>query len=577
MEGPGDDSLFEALFFPEDMFGGDDAVLTPSALLQSKEMAPVGSWPTEAVENPVYQKKGPQYKSGSSGSAVPDKKRPRTSLEVGAQSENSSSEGCSGVQQGYKSAGSYSTDEGPMGNDVDRSGSNPNSTTSEDEKLEHRKERNRRHARETRRRKKEYVEELKSELDSLRTEKAVLETRMRDTQTMRAELHEAWLQALEKVLALWASAESDSHPWLELLDDEAVMVHPITPYRSYRQADVIENRIVLMGVSDIMADAASLQVALCALGAKGVHGSAPAAASRGSARVQLRFNISREEMHFGSDGLMCPFEMTTLNLTSFGLRCEVAKRGCLRATFRGSRFRDTGNQKSINDPLMASMSSAGYDVPPKLMQLEMYYDPISVWRQMQSARGIHPTAEPVDGTSADGATGDIRLNAASKVAGKGDLKVPSQPPPPPAVLSIVPPDRHTAVFPSSKPVITPNTLQQAMKPSHEARVITEATRPFRITYVNEAWTQLCGFSPEEACGRTLRMLQGEDTDISTVNDLVKDCVEQKATSMEVNNYDKQGRKFRNFLQVYPLSDTCNSAGETSHLLGVLTPLSGACH
>jgi PAS domain S-box-containing protein len=208
------------------------------------------------------------------------------------------------------------------------------------------------------------------------------------------------------------------------------------------------------------------------------------------------------------------------------------------------------------------------------MQLEMYYDPISVWRQMQSARGIHPSAMPVDGTNADGAL----ATEASKVADKGNPKVASQPPQP--ILSIVPPDGYTAVGtlrPSSKPVITPNTLQQALKPSHEARVITEATRPFRITYVNEAWTQLCGFSPEEACGRTLRMLQGEDTDNSTVNDLVKDCVEQKATSMEVTNYDKQGRKFRNFLQVYPLSDTSNSAGETSHFLGVLSPLSAKCH
>jgi hypothetical protein len=54
--------------------------------------------------------------------------------------------------------------------------------TSEDEKLEHRKERNRRHARETRKRKKEYVESLKTELDALRSEKVLLEGRMRDNE-----------------------------------------------------------------------------------------------------------------------------------------------------------------------------------------------------------------------------------------------------------------------------------------------------------------------------------------------------------------------------------------------------------
>ncbi len=79
-------------------------------------------------------------------------------------------------------------------------------------------------------------------------------------QTMRKELHEAWAQTLEETLALRASAEPDPARWLHLVDDEVVLVHPITPYRSYRKADVIDNRVVLMGVSDIIADAASLQV-----------------------------------------------------------------------------------------------------------------------------------------------------------------------------------------------------------------------------------------------------------------------------------------------------------------------------
>ena len=41
-------------------------------------------------------------------------------------------------------------------------------------------------------------------------------------------------------------------------------------------------------------------------------------------KVRLRFNIPREEIHFGPDGLMCPFEMTTLNLSALGEYREVA-------------------------------------------------------------------------------------------------------------------------------------------------------------------------------------------------------------------------------------------------------------
>ena len=44
--------------------------------------------------------------------------------------------------------------------------------------------------------------------------------------------------------------------------------------------------------------------------------------------------------------------------------------------------------------------------------------------------------------------------------------------------------------------------------------------------------------------------------------------------MEVTNYDKGGAKFRNFLQVFPLTNGGEQGdGEISHMLGVLKPLS----
>lgn len=36
--------------------------------------------------------------------------------------------------------------------------------------------------------------------------------------------------------------------------------------------------------------------------------------------------------------------------------------------------------------------------------------------------------------------------------------------------------------------------------SDEARVITEATPPFRITHVNAAWEELCGYRRAEVLG-----------------------------------------------------------------------------
>lgn len=155
-----------------------------------------------------------------------------------------------------------------------------------------------------------------------------------------------------------------------------------------------------------------------------------------------------------------------------------------------------------------------FDSAGKIRELEMYFDPISVWRQMHFASGLDD--------------------------------MPALTPP-------------------------PNTLRSALQHSEEARVITEAAHPFRITHVNQAWVNLCGFSEEESRGKTLRILQGNDTDAGTVKCLVDDCSAGRPSSMEVVNYDKAGKKFRNFLRVYPLTEN-NSEGEVSHLLGILKPL-----
>ena len=54
----------------------------------------------------------------------------------------------------------------------------------------------------------------------------------------------------------------------------------------------------------------------------------------------------------------------------------------------------------------------------------------------------------------------------------------------------------------------PNTLEDALQESKDARVVTSTTRPFVIEHVNDAWVRLCGFSADEAVGKTLACLQG---------------------------------------------------------------------
>ena len=54
---------------------------------------------------------------------------------------------------------------------------------------------------------------------------------------------------------------------------------------------------------------------------------------------------------------------------------------------------------------------------------------------------------------------------------------------------------------------TPYTLEGALQPTMQARVITDIEYPHRICYVNKPWEELCGFSCDEVVGQTLSMIQ----------------------------------------------------------------------
>ena len=48
----------------------------------------------------------------------------------------------------------------------------------------------------------------------------------------------------------------------------------------------------------------------------------------------------------------------------------------------------------------------------------------------------------------------------------------------------------------------PKLMDEALRTNDLPQIITEATPPFTIVHVNAMWCQLCGFTAEEAVGRT---------------------------------------------------------------------------
>lgn len=109
--------------------------------------------------------------------------------------------------------------------------------------------------------------------------------------------------------------------------------------------------------------------------------------------------------------------------------------------------------------------------------------------------------------------------------------------------------------------IIPGSLEMAlMHCPHEARVITEATPPYSIVYVNESWTRLTKYSQLELEGRDLMsFLEGEDTDSQAgvrpgkpVHSFDEVAKGRSACSTNIH-YNKDGQPFLDFMSSYPLT------------------------
>lgn len=100
-------------------------------------------------------------------------------------------------------------------------------------------------------------------------------------------------------------------------------------------------------------------------------------------------------------------------------------------------------------------------------------------------------------------------------------------------------------------------LKTVAKQMPEAVVL--ADRSGRITWVNPAFEQLCGYSPSEVLGEEPgRLLQGEDTDPETVRELrvaVKAGLEMRT---DILNYHKDGHSYWARISITPLRNAIGS-------------------
>jgi PAS domain S-box-containing protein len=100
-------------------------------------------------------------------------------------------------------------------------------------------------------------------------------------------------------------------------------------------------------------------------------------------------------------------------------------------------------------------------------------------------------------------------------------------------------------------------LGSAVEQSKEAILITDAElqRPGpRILFVNPAFTNMTGYTAEEAIGQTPRILQGPRTDKTVLNRLRHNLQRGESFAGEGINYRKDGTEFNLEWQIAPIRD-----------------------
>ena len=112
-------------------------------------------------------------------------------------------------------------------------------------------------------------------------------------------------------------------------------------------------------------------------------------------------------------------------------------------------------------------------------------------------------------------------------------------------------------------------LQSVVVNTNDAVIVTEAESidapgP-RILYVNEAFTRITGYKPEEVLGKTPRILQVAKTDQAQLQKVRNALSRWESITVEVINYCKDGSEFWNEFSLVPVA---NAKGWYTHWIAV---------
>lgn len=113
--------------------------------------------------------------------------------------------------------------------------------------------------------------------------------------------------------------------------------------------------------------------------------------------------------------------------------------------------------------------------------------------------------------------------------------------------------------------IMKNLLQTAFEISFDGLMITESGPGYPIVYINPAFCELTGYSPQELIGNSPAMLQGEKSDQSVLDRLKVNIEKGDLFHGKTVNYRKDGTEFIMEWKIVPIR---KEDGKISHYLAV---------
>lgn len=298
--------------------------------------------------------------------------------------------------------------------------------------------------------------------------------------------------------------------------------------------------------------------------------------------TQVAIGIHQSELYHQLQELNADLEVRVqqrtqeLAATNIALRAEIEERQRTEAVLRQTNYTlqalinaspraiftlDLSGNVKIWNPAAADLfgwsAAEVIDHPSPIAMDDLLEDGSSLWANVlrgDSYKRIDLHCQKKDGTDID-----IILSAAPLQDSEGAIN---------GIVTVI-----ADITEQKRQAEQVRLLQSVVVNTNDAVVITAAQtldsadpnsdRP--ILYINEAFTQMTGYATEEVLGQTLRILQGEKTDVAELEKVYRALNHWESITVEVIHYRKNGSEFWHEFSMVPVAD---KTGQYTHWISI---------